>query len=926
MRDWKQYIKNHLPAEHFRGELMEEILDELAAHLEDAYREALAKGAREEEAEARALEQIEDWDGLAANILRTRRGAAVSRTAQQLDASEAALRKKGGRWAIAANLLQDFRFTARRLRKAPGFTAVALLTLALGIGANSAIFSLVNGILLTPLPFEESDRLVGIWYSFPGLGVSEAGQSAAVHLATVDEGRVFEELGMWDTGTSTITGLDEPEEVPSAWVTGGTFEALRVQPSLGRLFSPEDLTPGTPLTVILSHGYWRRRFGGDPDVLGQALTIDGYPREVIGVMPRGFRIPGYDPAVYTPRRFDQSQLYVGVFGYRGVGRLKPGVTIEEANADVARVLPLAIERFPGGVTIEHLEESRGGPDLRPLKADVVGNVGEVLWVFLGTVGIVLLIACANVANLFLVRAEGREREMAVRRALGADRGRIGWEFLRESLALGFLGGVGGLGLAYAGLRVLGSMASAYLPRLEEISLNTTVFLFTLGISLLAGFLSGFLPALRYGRAGLVGALKEGGRSSTPGRARHRARNALVLAQMALAMVVLVGSGLMIRSYQALRKVDPGFGNPEDVLTVRLEIGSDEVRDPLEAARTHQLIAHRLQEIPGVSSVGLSSSIPMDGVDFADPIFVEGFPVPEGQLASIRSFKWIGEGYFEAMEIPVLAGRVLTEEDAHDLNRVVMVSENFARQYWDRPSEALGKRISGGTGPGDWREIVGVVGNVRDAGMDRSPSSIVYWPLVTASPWAGMPGEAEIYTCRSMAYAIRSIRVGTPEFLQAVRDAIWSVNPNLPLTQVRTLRELQEASMARTSFILIVLGIAASVALILGIVGVYGVISYIMSQRTQELGLRMALGARAGDVMGMVLRQGLVLAGAGLALGLALTFGLTRLLSALLFGVSPQDPLTHCLVAAGLLVLALVASYVPARRAARLDPVVALRAE
>ena len=816
----------------------------------------------------------------------------------------------------------------RRLLRNPLFTVIAIATLAIGIGANTAIFSLVNGILLKPLPFDEPDELVGVWHTAPGLGFDDVNQSPALHYTYVDEGQSFSEIGMWDNGTASVTGLDEPEEVGVMEVTEGTFRALRVQPALGRRFSAEDDSPGAPLTMILSYDYWQTRFGGDPGVLGQTLAVDGRPREIIGVMPADARFLAYDPAFYLPFQFDRSQLFVGNFSYQALARLKPGVTLAQANADVRRMIPMAVEKFPGGITQDLLESARFDANLHPLKNDVVGDVGEVLWVLLATVGMVLLIACANVANLFLVRAETREREMAVRTAMGADQPRIAREFLKESVLLGALGGVGGIGLAYAGLRLLTALGPSELPRLNEVTLDWRVLIFTLGISLFAGAFFGMFPVLKYRKGGIVNALKEGGRGGSAGKEKNRARNILVVAQMALALLLLVGSGLMIRSFQALRNVDPGFRNPEEVLLVRLSIPEAEIDDPVEVTQTHELLAQRLAEIPGVTSVGSSTSVTMDGWDSNDPIYVDGFPTEEGQLPPLRRFKWVGEDYFETMQIPVLAGRAIDFRDSYDLNKVAMVTENFAREYWDSPAEAIGNRISTGLSAGNWHEIVGVVGNVRDDGLDRDPTAVIYWPMMQRNLWEGLPDTeaGEVFARGSQNYAIRSSRVGSSDFLAEVRDAIWGVNPNLPLAGVRTLDDLLSRSMARTSFSLIMLGIAAAVALILGSIGIYGVISYIVSQRTRELGVRLALGAEASDVRSMVLKQGLVLSSVGVVIGLASAIGLTRLMGALLYGVDPVDPVTYGTVAVSLAAVALLASYLPARRASKVDPVVAIRFE
>ncbi len=819
----------------------------------------------------------------------------------------------------------DIRIGTRTLLRTPGFTVVASITLALGVGANTAIFSLVDGVLLQPLPYDEADRLVGVWNTAPGLDVDQVTQSPALHFTYEDEGSVFEELGLWSRGSVAVTGLEEARREDAVWVTDGTLRALRVPPMLGRRFSREDGTTDSPRTAILSNRYWRSQFGGDPNVVGRTLRIDGTSREIIGVMPADFRVVGSDPAVFLPLRFDRSQIFVGQFNFRSLGRLKPGVTIQQATAELTRLLPIAVEKFPGGMTLELLEEARAAPVVTPLKTDVIGTVGNVLWVLLGTAGMVLLIACANVANLSLVRAEGRDREVAVRTAMGAARTRIASQFMSETIVLGVVGSILGVGLAYAGLRVLLTMAPTNLPRLEEISISPAVLLFTAGVAIVASLAVSLLPVLRYGHFNLVSALKEGGRGASSSHQRNRIRNALVVAQVALALVLLVGSGLMIRSFQALMAVEPGFRDPQSVLTLRVSIPSAEVEDPGEMALTHEAIARRIGEIPGVTSVGLSSSITMDGNAGFDPIFVEEFPLTEGQLPPVRTFKWIGAGYFETMGNPVVAGRAISWADLHERARVIMVTENLAREYWDSPADAVGKRIGTGLEPGDWRTIIGVVGNVRDNGVSQDAATVVYWPMITPNPWQQLIGDS-LMAMSSMAYAIRSDRTGTAGFLGEIRQVIWSINSNLPLASVRTVKDILDRSTARTSFTLVMLGLATIVALLLGMVGVYGVISYVVTQRTKEIGVRIALGAQTGTVMKMVLRHGLVLAGTGVATGLLAAFGMTRLMSSLLYGVNPVDVVTYVTVAVGITAVVLFASYLPARKAAAVDPLEALRAE
>jgi len=543
----------------------------------------------------------------------------------------------------------------------------------------------------------------------------------------------------------------------------------------------------------------------------------------------------------------------------------------------------------------------------------------VLWILMGTIGMVLLIACANVANLLLVRTDGRQQELAIRAALGAGWGRIARELMTESLALGALGGVAGLGLAYGGLRILTTLAPANLPRLQDITIDAPVLLFTFLISLLAGALFGVVPVVKYAGLHLNNALRAGGRSLSQSRERHRARNTLVVAQVALALVLLVGSGLMIRTFQAMKRVQPGFTSPADLLTLRLYIPKVAIADPVDVVRAQQNIADRIAAVSGVSSVGLASDLPMDG-DNIDLVFADGTTYPKGTLPPPRHIKMISPDLLKTMGSQVIAGRDFVWEDLYDKRMVAMVSENLARELWREPSAALGKRIRE-TEKSPWREVVGVVNDVRDDGLDKKAPTAVYWPMLMSN----FEGD-ETYAQRNTWYVIRSSRAGTSAFVNEVSRAIWSVNPDLPLGTVRTMQEVADKSMARTSFTLVMLSIAGAMALLLGVAGLYGVISYAVSQRSREIGIRMALGAQREEVTRMFVGQGLRLAAIGIVIGLAGAVALTRLMSTLLFDVSPVDPLTYAGVSLGLVSAAVLASYIPALRAATLDPCEALRSE
>jgi predicted permease len=798
---------------------------------------------------------------------------------------------------------------------------VVLLTLSIGIGATTTIFSVVKWVLLDPLPFEDADRLVGIWNTAPGMGEDQLPQALALNAVYADEARVLADVGAWTTSLTSVMGTEGPEELVDVLVTEGVFRALGVQPVLGRSFTFEDTQGGSPLTIILSHQYWVERYARDPGVLGRTLEVGGAAREIVGVLPEGFRFLDRDPPFYRPLRYNKGTLGLQNFVFNSVGRLAPGVSIEGALPELQRLVFLAAERYPGDVTREVLEEAGARPVLHPLREDLVGTIGNILWVVLGGVGIILLVAAANVANLLLVRAESREKAMAVQIALGSPRSRLLGQFLTESVVLALLGGALGVGLAQVGLDLLKAMGPGNIPRLREVGLDAGVLGFSLGISLLTGMALGLLPLARLWRSSLVGGLKDGRRGFGGGKARNRARNTLVVCQLSLALVLLVGSGLMIRSFINLSRVNPGFSKPGEILTFRISIGSAEVPEEEDVPRAHEQMARRLAEIQGVTSVGLSSSVSMDGRGGYDPVFFEDFPLAEGQAPQIRRFKWVGGNYAETMGNPVVAGHSITWNEIHDRARVVMITESLAREVWGDPSRAVGRRLATGFDAGDWREIVGVVGDVRDDGMEKEAVDIVYWPMALEGFW-GNP----TFVSRTMGYVIRSPRVGTPDFLAEVRDAVWSSFPNRPLAALTTIEALQRDSMARASFTLVMLGIAAAVALLLGSIGIYGVISYAVGQRTQELGLRIAMGAESGRVVSMVLRQGMVLALLGVVMGIGTAFGMTRLMSALLHGVSPVDPLTYSLVALTLVGVAVLASYFPARRAARVDPMVALRAE
>jgi len=823
------------------------------------------------------------------------------------------------------NFGDQLRQVFRRLGRAPLFTIITLITLAAGVGANTVIFSVLEGVLLKPLPYPHSDDLVAVWLTAPGLNIKELTLSPSTYFILREQGHSFQDIGLVAGDSVSITGIAEPEQVRALDVTDGTLPILGVQPVLGRTFTRKDDSPDSPETVMLTYGYWRHKFGGDPSAVGRTILVDGKQREIIGVLPQNFQFFDQDqPALIVPFRFDRAKLKLGNYSYRGVARLKPGVTIAQASADVAQLLPVVIRSFPPpeGFSVKLFEDAHVSPSLRPLKQDVVGDVASSLWILMGSIGMVLLIACANVANLLLVRVEGRRQELAVRAALGAGWARIAGDLLFESVVLGLLGSALGLALAYGALRVLIAMAPTGLPRLHEIGIDAPVLLFTLAIALLASLLCAIIPIFKYAGTHLNTGLREGGRTLSQSREQHRARSVLVVVQVALALVLLVCSGLMIRTFRALLHVNPGFSDAAGVETFRISITEAAIsKDQDEQViRREEEIQRKISAIPGVSSASIATTIPMDGFHNMDPIFAEDRTYREGELPPIRLFKFVSPGFLGTIRTPLLAGRDITWADIYNKTPVAMVSENLAREWWSNPSNALGKRIRVGNND-TWKEIIGVVANVYDDGANQDPPTSVYWPLMLDS----FEGE-KTRVRRDVAYAIRSPRAGSEAFMTEVRQAVWSVDSNLPLADVHTLEYFYTKSMARTSFTLVMLGVAGSMALLLGVVGIYGVIAYSVSQRTREIGIRMALGAQQQELTGMFVRHGMVLAGIGTVCGLAAAFVLMRFMSALLYHVSPADPITYAAMAASVLVAAYLASYLPSRRAATVDPVEALRAE
>ncbi len=858
----------------------------------------------------------------------------------QVQARQAALRAFGNptlvqtrsrevwQWSRFESLVADLKLALRRLRKSPGFGATVLLTLAIGIGANTAVFSVVNSILLKPLPYPQPEQLVAVWLHAPGAaGLTNFAEglrlSPSMYLTFAEHNRTLQSIGVWISGTANVTRIAMPEEVHTTYISDGVLQTLNVPPAAGRWILTGDQMPHSREVVMLSYGYWQRRFGGNRSVIGRNIEVDSKTREIVGVMPRGFEVMNQDFDLLIPLAFDPRHQILAGFGYNGIARLKPGVTVDEADADIARMLDIWMDSWTNGDGSDpHFYKTwRISGAVRPMKQEIIGNVGSVLWVVMGTIGTVMLIACTNVANLLLVRTDGRQQELAIRAALGAGRGRIVRDVLSECVLLALIGGIAGIGIAMGGLELLTAIGPANLPRLHEITLDVRSIAFMLGLSVVSALLFGMIAALKSMRP--AGSLSHAtpGRTASAGRERQRMRNLLVVAQVGMAMVLLISAVLMIRTLAALRSVDPGFADANHVQTLRIAIPQQLVPDAQTTMRLENSIAEKLAAIPGVSSVGFARDVPMDGLEPAwNNIFVEGKDERAGS-APMRLFNYISPGYVHTLGTRLVAGRDYTWDDIYGLRPVGIISENLARESWGSAQAAIGKhfRIMPTQ---SWVSVVGVAQDVHQNGVDEEAPATVYWPVMLKLPWANNAIDTE----RAVTFVVHSDRAGSESLLTEIQRAVWQVNGNLPVASIQTMGELYGRSMARTSFTLVMLAIAGAMALALSLIGIYGVISYAVSQRTREIGIRMALGARKRELRWMFVRSALALTGIGVVLGLGAAGVLARTLRTLLFGVSPLDPVSFAAVPLVLAVAAALASFLPASRVTAINPVDALKEE
>jgi predicted permease len=809
-------------------------------------------------------------------------------------------------------LWQDLRYGFRTLMRKPGFTVVAIIALALGIGANTAIFSVVNSVLLRPLAYRDPAALVVINHDYPKINL-KASVSAIGYTHYRDNAKSFESVAATTGGSFNLTGGGDPEQVNGARITYNFFSALGAEARLGRVFLPEEDQPGRNKVVVLSHGFWQRRFGGDPGIVNKTIMLNDESYTVVGIMHPSFQfgrelgqvVDLWTPIAFTPQQLTYNNLtneFLFVFA-----RLKPGVTIGQAQTELDTIadnlrrqyLPWAGSRSGWGLTTGYLSEL------------VIGNIRQALWILMGIVGLVLLIACANVANLLLARAADRQKEMAIRTALGAGRWRVIRQLLTESALLALMGGAIGLLLAWLGINALVKVNQVQIPRASEIGLDWRALAFTLGVSLLTGIVFGLVPAIQISKADLHETLKEGGRTGSSG-ARAWVRNTLVVLEMALALVVLVSAGLLIRSFWRVQQVSPGFA-PRNTLAMSLALPATKYREPAQRANFYKEALQRIRALPGVLSAGATSILPLSGNNSSGSFQIEGRVTPQGQ-SSPHGDRWAATtDYFSTMKIPIIRGRFFDDRDTIESQPVAIIDETMARKYWP-DEDPVGKRITFQGGPNNpiWREIVGIVGHVKHSGLEGESRVQYYIP----------------HSQTQNAFMSLVVRTSNDpaSLTSAVRGVISGLDKDLPVFRVKTMEQFVSDSMAQRRFAMTLVGIFAAVAMALACVGLYGVLSYSITQRLREIGIRMALGAQVRDVLRLVVGQGMLLALAGVALGSVAAFPLTRLMANLLFGVTASDPLTFAAIATLLTLVALVACLAPARRATKVDPIVALRYE
>ena len=899
MPEWGEEIRKRLSGLKLRPTREAEIVEELSQHLEDRYEQSLRGGASKEEAYRAALLELTEGDLLAEGL---RRVELPARPEPVAPGSPDGTNFLGGFW-------RDLRYGLRTLRKNPGFTAVAVIALALGIGANSAIFSVVNTVLLRPLPYKDPERLAMVWEDNARSGFPRDTPAAANYVDWREQNQVFEGMAALADESFNLTGVGEPLRVDGQRVSADLFSLLGVEPQLGRAFRPEEDAPGANRVVLLSHGLWQRRFGSDPKIAGRPVNLNGESYTVVGVMPQGFQFPSRNDELWVPIAFTSREAANRNTHYlQVVARLKLGVTLGQAQAEMSTIAARLQRQYPQ-------QNAELGAVVVPLHEQVVGDIRPALLVLLGAVGFVLLVACANVANLLLARAAARQKEIALRVALGASRLRLVRQFLTESVLLAVLGGGVGLLLSLWGVGLLKSFIPEDISQVKAVSVDARVLGFTLLVSLLTGLIFGLAPAAQASSFDLNETLKEGGRDTSSAGRGKRIRAALVVAEVAVSLVLLIGAGLLINSFLRLRHVDPGF-RTDNLLTMSVVLPEQKYPDQARRSAFYDEMIRRVEALPGVRAAAVTNWIPLVSQGDSVGVSVEGRPDPApGQRRPVVVTRVVSPHYFRAMGIQLLRGRDFDErQDRVDSPAVVVINETMARYFW--PGEdPLGKRVTPGRpdSPEDWCQVVGVVKDVRQFQLNADPKPQMY--LLYA--------QAEFFAPRHLVVSTAVEPLG---LASAVRKTVWEIDKDQPVSDVSTMEEVLSESIARQRFSMLLLAVFAGVALLLAAVGLYGVMSYSVAQRTREIGLRMALGAQERDVLRMVVGQGLKLVLAGVLIGLAAAFALTRLMSSLLFGVSATDPATLVTISLLLVGVAVLASYVPARRATKVDPLIALRYE
>ena len=896
MPDWREEIKRQLAELRIEPAQENEIVEELAQHLDDVYERALASGLSNEEARRAAIDELADPNVLPTELKRI-----------QKPFREAPVPGGTGRSNLFTDFVQDLRYAGRMQRKNPGFTIVAVIALALGIGANTAIFSVVNTVLLRPLPYKDPERLAMVWEDASKHGYPRDTPAAANFVDWRDQNTTFEGMAAIADESFNLTGVGEPERLEGRRVSANLFPLLGVEPQLGRTFSSAEDQPGSNRVVVLSYGLWQRRFGGDNSIVGKTLNLNGDTYTVTGVMPARFQFPSSDDELWVPIAFTTEQAANRNRHYlQVVGRLKPGISLEQAQTEMSTIASRLQQQYPQS-------NADLGASVTSLHEHLVGDIRPALLILLGAVGLVLLIACANVANLLLARAAVRQKEIAVRVALGARRGRLMRQFLTESVLLATVGGVVGLGIAYGGLILLRAFIPENISQAREISMDLKVLGFTFLVSVITGLIFGLAPALQAARFNQTETLKEGGRDSATGSSGKRIRGLLVMSEVAVSLVLLIGAGLLINSFLRLRNVDPGF-SADNLLTMKFVLPEPKYADFERRTAFYSDLLQRVEGLAGVKSAAVTTNLPLYRQGNSISFSIEGRPAPPPGQEQIVVTRIVSPGYFETMSIPFLSGRAFTDQDTTTTPNVVVISETMARRYW--PGEdAVGKRIGAGRiqSPEDLIQIVGVVKDVRQFELTAEPRPQMYLSFRQAGFFA--PRDLVVKT-----------EVEPASLAATVRKAVWEIDKDQPVSNIKTMEEILLDSIARQRFSMLLLAIFAAVALILAAVGIYGVMSYSVAQRTHEIGIRMALGAQTGAVLKLAVSYGLKLVIAGIVIGLIAAFALTRVMSTLLFGVTATDPATFTLISLLLIGVAALASYIPARRATKVDPIIALRYE